>query len=259
MAKATAHCTCRECGIEFVRTKKCYNRKDADDWEGYAQRNYTLCGKCYAKERQKREEEKDAYVDIRMNSVPMFHSSDLPIAIIFGGNTKPIKEKLKELGAHWTKDYPTASFLGEAFGEPNYVYRWVIWCEIYKIDAFLKKIELLGIKINTVPSAMDISMYAQMREAENKRKEEKKSERDKELEELGEIPQWPQSIRDELSSGAKWNRKFYGKAGRWSIYLSGTKIELTDDEKEEIEEIGKKRGEWRTKYNSIISKYNIKE
>lgn len=31
MAKATANCICDTCGSEFVKEKKCYNRREADD------------------------------------------------------------------------------------------------------------------------------------------------------------------------------------------------------------------------------------
>lgn len=47
MAMATAKCTCEKCGEEFEIYKKCYNRRDADEFEEYAAAHYTECRKCY--------------------------------------------------------------------------------------------------------------------------------------------------------------------------------------------------------------------
>lgn len=47
MAMATAKCTCKKCGEEFEIYKKCYNRRDADEFEEYAAAHYTECRKCY--------------------------------------------------------------------------------------------------------------------------------------------------------------------------------------------------------------------
>lgn len=46
MAMATAKCTCEKCGEEFEIYKKCYNRRDADEFEAYAAAHYTECRKC---------------------------------------------------------------------------------------------------------------------------------------------------------------------------------------------------------------------
>ncbi len=50
MAKATAHCTCERCGSEFIKEKTCHNRREADDYEAWAERNITVCPECYRTE-----------------------------------------------------------------------------------------------------------------------------------------------------------------------------------------------------------------
>lgn len=47
MAKGTAHCKCKVCGEEFTKEKKCYNRKDADAFEAWTEKNITVCPTCY--------------------------------------------------------------------------------------------------------------------------------------------------------------------------------------------------------------------
>ena len=62
MAKGSVTLTCSECGCEFVKTKFCVNRKEADGWEAWmASHGPWLCPGCYkeharAEERRKNDE-----------------------------------------------------------------------------------------------------------------------------------------------------------------------------------------------------------
>lgn len=58
MAKATVTCRCNTCGQEFIHTKTCRNRRDAEDYEHWAQWHITQCPDCYAAEMRHNEEEK---------------------------------------------------------------------------------------------------------------------------------------------------------------------------------------------------------
>lgn len=49
-----ATCVCEICGKEFVKTKNCRNRSEADNFEQWAKDNCTECPDCYA-ERVKKE------------------------------------------------------------------------------------------------------------------------------------------------------------------------------------------------------------
>lgn len=105
MAKGTAYCTCKTCGDKFTRTStNCGNRKQATEWENWAEENYNLCSKCYAKELQELEIKKGLYVNVRISG--SIYDINLPIAIIFEGDTKPHKETIKSLGAKWIQNYP---------------------------------------------------------------------------------------------------------------------------------------------------------
>lgn len=50
MAKAEITLTCRDCGKRFKWTKDCYNRKEANEAEAWAEENITLCPDCRKKE-----------------------------------------------------------------------------------------------------------------------------------------------------------------------------------------------------------------
>lgn len=57
MAKASVTLHCTECGTEYTITKNCYNRKEANSWEGYMEGNDGLCAECWKKEQQRKREE----------------------------------------------------------------------------------------------------------------------------------------------------------------------------------------------------------
>lgn len=62
MAKASVTLTCPDCGCEFIKSKTCCNRREADEWEAWvASHGPWMCPGCYkeharAEERRKNEE-----------------------------------------------------------------------------------------------------------------------------------------------------------------------------------------------------------
>lgn len=60
MAMANVKLICKACGNEFVWSKKCYSRRDADSSEDWARANITLCPECAAKARREAEAAKQA-------------------------------------------------------------------------------------------------------------------------------------------------------------------------------------------------------
>jgi predicted enzyme related to lactoylglutathione lyase len=254
MARAVARCKCKKCGEAFTREKKCYNRNEADRWESWAEANFDLCGQCYAKEQKEREAAKDMYVDVRINSTAAFYEDIVQrgvVAIVFGGDTKSHKDEIKALSAHWTTDYPDNGVLGDLLGMSYKEPRWTIFCGLEELDEKLKQIEKLGAKLNSIPSDVDMAMYNNIINQRRKEVAEKEKKKCKAFEELGEIPAWPDDINTIWPKGATWNCKFYGKPGSWSVYFSGEKIQLTDDQKKRMEEVYKTRIEWKAKKNEI--------
>lgn len=58
MAKGTATCKCEKCGKTFQKSKVCFNRREADSWEEWAEEYYTICPDCYAAQKAEEMEEK---------------------------------------------------------------------------------------------------------------------------------------------------------------------------------------------------------
>lgn len=255
MAKATAHCKCRECGDDFIRTSTCRNRTEANQWEDWAAKNFDLCSKCYYKEQKEIEIAKGLYVDIRLVSESTFSDNILPIAIVFGGDTMPYKDIIKSLGATYTRDYPSEGVLGDLFMMRAPKLRWVLNCEIKELQSKIEQIKNIGAKINSVPSDRDIALYHQIMRDKQKNKLEKEKVLQAELDTLGKIPSWPENITELWPEGAKWNGKFYGKSKIWRVYFSGKEVYLTDKQKEEMEKVQKERQEWREKKKEIENKF----
>lgn len=94
MAIASVKCECRICGKEFVKTKSCYNRKEADSFESWAYANCTLCPTCYGREKHKSE-------PLKLRIMLDDKAIKGAFYLIFSGNTTPYKEQIKELGYKW--------------------------------------------------------------------------------------------------------------------------------------------------------------
>lgn len=58
MAQATAHCVCEKCGKAFIKVKTCSNRREANEFEEWAEQNITLCPECYQKQLKEEKEKK---------------------------------------------------------------------------------------------------------------------------------------------------------------------------------------------------------
>lgn len=171
MAIARAICTCEVCGNEFEKTAKKYNRREADSWEKWAATNYTLCPSCYGKQKREEEKAKGLYVDVRLDIRTAVYpgKQDRRVAYIFGGDTYPVKEKLKSLGTRWTDDYPEDGFLGGLLSIKKPVKKWVLYSTVEDMADTLEKIEQdAGAKINSLPSRDSVLVEQAARKATGK-------------------------------------------------------------------------------------------
>lgn len=267
MAKATAHCTCRKCGKEFVKTHTCQNRTDADSWESWAENHFNLCGACWYKEQQEEENAAGLKVKMRLGSP---YSTEREMWFVLYGDTFSIKDKLKAIGSIWTDCYPgedwkfAGGMLAGLTGRPQSK-RWVICCALENADEIKEKTDALtdlGFSFDEGIDEMELqSWVAARREIERMRKEkedkqaqaaaEKKEKLEAELSALGPIPPWP----DSFPPAGKWNEKIYGKAGNRNIYIDGDNYVLTDELAENVEKTMAARSAWRSQKAAIQEKY----
>lgn len=249
MAKGRAICTCNECGKKFEKERFCYNRSDADSWERWAIENYTLCPTCYGRSMRAQDIAKGLYAEVRIDTHSVFTGKP-PICIVFGGDTLPHKDEIRALDARWTFDYPSEGALGDLlmFDRDLQYKKWVIRCEIEEFDHKLEQTKEIGASVDETMIKENLTIYLAMKVEADKRKEEKKAAIKKQI---GEKPRWTKEILELWPDNTTWNGKFYGKKGKWSVYFSGQKIDLTDHQKEEMEATYEERKEWEKKYEKL--------
>lgn len=232
MARATAICTCKECGNAFEKYATKPNRREADNWENWAVGHYDQCPSCWGKEQRELEQSQPPNVSIGVDP----YNQKIILNIL--GNTKPIKDILKE-NKYRFDEAPMQGFLGIIdMSRPK-----LCWWKMVSLDELDKELDNLkeiheDIQISKKPSNMDMIMFAKIAK-ENEKKEEL-------------ISQIPKPVVPEvfINNKGRWNQKVYGKEGNYSIYLSNEKIEVTDEEADQI----KNYAEEKKKYNEEVDK-----
>lgn len=169
MAKAVAHCICRECKREFEKTRICRSRSEADSWKRWAEDNINQCYSCYKKSEREKEKQKGLYVDVRLD---IYGGEGCDIAFVFGGDTYPHKEAIKMIGGKYLDDYPQGGGLESLFAFRRPEMRWVIYCSIDDFEHTLELVKSTGATINSLPESVDIAIFHETRRALAKRKEE---------------------------------------------------------------------------------------
>ena len=264
MAKVTAVCKCDICGCEFEKTSTKANRREADAWAAWAKQNFTVCPSCYGK--QKRQEEKEAGLIAKIRLGDPYGTEDTFWIVLFG-ETYEIKDKLKEIGARWTNAYPDSDnaigVLMSGLSMKRPMNRWAI--PLSDLEALPEKVRLLenmGFAIESPGDDVFIA-YKTIRAEVKKRKEaeqaeqnaikeKKRMEQQKALEALGPKPVYSDEIHTFFPTGSTWNRKFYGKPGKYRVYISGQEVSITDEQKAEMEQTLKDREAWDEKRKAIL-------
>ena len=244
MAQARAKCTCKECGTEFIRTKTCRNRAEADSWEEWAKDSFDLCGDCYKKAREEYDLAQPLILNIRVEPFQKVN----PVVLAFTGCSKKYKDKIKELGYFWRED--TSGAFGVLSMTADFC--WQKNIDINDLDEEIEKAKSLcsddEFVVKNGITAWDLAALKMMAE---------KRETEKELleKELGEVKK-PQ--RPECLPGGKWNGKVYGsqKYG-YSVYVDDVKITITAEEKDQIEKYSEAMDEYYAKVKEIKDKHRI--
>lgn len=258
MAKGTAHCHCRKCGAEFIREKvNCVNRKDANSWEEWAKKSYDLCTTCWQKQQKTKEIEDGLKAKARLESPYAYKGDELPgLVFVLYGDTYSVKDHLKDIGCVYTDDYPSEKdqFAGGLFAGLESGFnpqRWIMRCTLDDVSQSEEKLETLGFQVEKVDQ-LTLKMwvaniaYAKIQnEEKRKKKEEAEAKVAEALNKIGEIPAWPEVIREKWPNNAKWNQKVYGRKGAYKVYFDGNAVSITDEERELMLETLKKRQEWR--------------
>lgn len=238
MAKATAICTCKVCGKKFEKTATKHNRKEADEWEAWAEWSITLCPECWKKEQRKKENAQPLRLVISIDP----ETVDAPVLLCWGDGTLQRKDEIKALGYKWGPE-PTNGFSGLLdFQEPPKC--WFKRISIDQLDGEIKKAkDLCEVKIQKEYTSIDLAMLADNK----KKKEAAKEAEEKALAELGPAPKRPEWLGE-----ARWNGKIYGtKKCGYRIYQNNEEIKITESQAKELEDYQKESEKWQSAHDKI--------
>ena len=189
---------------------------------------FGLCTECYKKQKQ----EENAELGLLIGGSVVDTLSDkgeIQIRLFFAGDTLPHKEEIKALGYRWTAvDASQMAYMHK----PDM--GWVKVVPYEHLEEEKEKAFAIGAKeaeISDRELANQKERYQEMLSEQKlfRKRNKKKLEAQKQLADL--LPEKPECIRD-----GHWNEKVYGKAGRYSIYLDGNKVNISDEEAVGLEE-----------------------
>ena len=189
---------------------------------------FGLCTECYKKQKQE-ENAKLGFLIGGSVADTLSEKGEIQICLSFAGDTLPHKEEIKALGYRWTAvDASQMAYMRK----PDM--GWVKVVPYEHLEEEKEKAFAIGAKeaeISDRELANQKERYQEMLSEQKlfRKRNKKKLEAQKQLADL--LPEKPECIRD-----GHWNEKVYGKAGRYSIYLDGNKVNISDEEAVGLEE-----------------------
>ena len=189
---------------------------------------FGLCAECYKKQKQEENTKLGLLIGGSVADT-LSDKGEIQIRLFFAGDTLPYKEEIKALGYRWTAvDASQMAYMRK----PDM--GWVKVVPYEHLEEEKEKAFAIGAKeaeISDRELENQKERYQEMLSEQKlfRKHNKKKLEAQKQLADL--LPEKPECIRD-----GHWNEKVYGKAGRYSIYLDGNKVNISDEEAVGLEE-----------------------
>lgn len=181
-----------------------------------------LCKECYKAKMNKIAESEPFSFNVEL--LPYINSDNGEILLFawFDGNTKPHKDQIKELGYSWQQKESADNIFGLKYTNE------MCWSKIVDMKDIAKEVQKaksIGVEkvvskkklLSEIAGSLAMKMHNEWKE-----KNAAVSKLDR--------PEEP-----ELIKGYNWNWKVYGRSGKQCIYLDGQKINITDEQAEELE------------------------
>lgn len=189
-----------------------------------------LCKECYKKKID--EKNKAEGLTLHIAASPCIDTEDggFLLCLWFSGDTITYKDKIKSLGYNWCRSEYN-----------DYKECWTKTIKEEKLDEEKEKAAFIGAKNFKLESGLltDVNCIAAFRRQEKwKEKQEKFAAIEKPL-----VP--------DILLGRKWNRKVYGKSGRYVVYLDSQEVAITDDQAKELKAYIGKKEEYERKIKEI--------
>lgn len=202
---------------------------------------YGLCPECYKKQKQE-ENEKMGLVLCSTIEYELSRKGEIQVQLSFRGDTKPHKDEIKALGYRWTVLDDT-QILSTARPEMG-------WAKIVPYECMKEEKEKalsIGAREATMEEKEKLvqkNRFEEMLAAQILFKKEHGKELQKQQEQEEKLTDLLKEEPDFIK-GRRWNQKIYGKAGNYSIYPDGEKINISDEQAETLKDYLKKLKECR--------------
>lgn len=202
---------------------------------------YGLCPECYKKQKQE-ENEKMGLVLCSTIEYELSRKGEIQVQLSFRGDTKPHKDEIKALGYRWTVLDDT-QILSTARPEMG-------WAKIVPYECMKEEKEKalsIGAREATMEEKEKLvqkNKFEEMLAAQILFKKQHGKELQKQQEQEEKLTDLLKEEPDFIK-GKRWNQKIYGKAGNYSIYPDGEKINISDEQAETLKDYLKKLKECR--------------
>ena len=238
MAKASVTCKCTKCGKEFIKTKICSSRAEADRFEKWAVENANTCPDCFKKIRDEKEAEK---------GLSVLYSID-----ISGARKGVLCEMAVISGATYSHRHDLSEFGFE------YVKKHDVWTYSFPVSMENPKDPETESRIEHELNAQSTGYVKYESRLEKaiiliNDYNEKLHKKNAELSELGDKPEFPEEFTS-LMDGRRWNGTIYGKSEK-SVYFDGQKVYLSDELANKVIFAIEKRKDWDVRKSEIEKKY----
>ena len=220
-----------------------------------------LCSECY--KRMKQEEAKAEGLIFNAVVLPYVDETDggILLQVYFSGDTMSHKHEIEALDnddndedTKTDKQEPANCYKWSErlSGGDYYTYRpHFCWNKIIKIEALQEEIaKAISIGAKSLATEHDLFTTINYKMALDKQTEWKAAQaKNKEIQDriaAIEKPAVPDLLID-----CKWNQKIYGKSENYTVYLDGEKVDITDEQAEEIRAYLTAKEEYQNKVKEI--------
>ncbi|MGN0624595.1 MAG: hypothetical protein ACI4JA_11700 [Oscillospiraceae bacterium] len=232
MAKYEVKFSCGHTGtVElFGKTEERYRKLEYFERQG-------LCSECYKEMMSAQEAQTPLGVTVELDPYV-----DKCFTLVFTGDTKPVKDRIKALGFRWTEKSESSGMFGVLSTKSYFA-----WCKDVSeqdLSAEQDKIKEAFPEIQFTKDYSDIDIAA-YHKVQQQRAESEAIKQEK-------ISALEKPVKPDCLPDGYFNGKVYGK-NRYSVYVDNKKIDITEEEKQSIEEYAQKLAE----YNKAVKQ--IKE
>ena len=203
---------------------------------------FGLCKECYKKQLDETDNKKSLEFNIEMLPEINEENGQPLVYVWFGGNTKPNKEAIKSLKRYWWQKVESSE---DTFWYTKPKLAWGRTIDLSEINSEIERAASIGAKLVT-PTKGLLHTISYSIACEKQKAWKTKNEMIKTVKK----PDVPKIIANQ-----RWNNKVYGRTKNYSIYINGEKINITDEQAEDLKRYAVEKEEYTKKVDAILEKY----